>query len=291
MFHSADKGRARHAYPLTHHQDGATRDNPDFVQSLAKGLEILSAFSGGASLGNQQLVNLTGLPKATVSRLTTTLVTLGYLQPDSQSRKLQMGTRVLGMGVTVQREIGLQRVARPFMEALSRELELTVSFGTRDRTGLVFLEVARPPSNARLITNIDVGSVLPLASTSIGLAYIVAAPVKERTQILQSLSKRHKDEWPQLRLNIETAHLEYERQGFIITQKSWGRDVNGVGVPMRLPERNALYAFHCAGPARQLPMPRIRREIGPRLLCMISDIRHAMGEPRSVLVESRNHHP
>lgn len=274
------------------HHVGTPTDNPDFVQSLAKGLEILSAFSGGASLGNQQLVKLTGLPKATVSRLTTTLVTLGYLQPDAQSRKLQMGTRVLGMGVTIQREVGLQRVARPFMEALSRELELTVSFGTRDRTGLVFLEVARPPSSARLVTNTDVGSVLPLASTSIGLAYIVAAPVKERTQILQSLSKRHKDEWPQLRLNIEKAHLEFQRQGFVITQKSWGRDVNGVGVPLQLPERRALYAFHCAGPASQLPLQRIRREVGPRLLGMIGDIRLAMGSPpQSVLVEPQIHQP
>jgi DNA-binding IclR family transcriptional regulator len=275
-----------------HHRSGTTQDNPDFVHSLAKGLEILSAFSDGATLGNQQLVQLTGLPKATVSRLTTTLVALGYLQPDAQSRKLQMGTRVLGMGVTVQREVGLQRVARPFMEALSRKLELTVSFGTRDRTGLVFLEVARPPSSARLVTNTDVGSVLPLASTSIGLAYIVAAPIKEREQILQSLAKRHKDEWPQMRLNIEKAHIEYEQQGFVITQKSWGRDVNGVGVPMLLPNRHVLYAFHCAGPASQLPLQRIRREIGPRLLGMISDIRHAMGEPpQSVLVEPQIHRP
>ncbi|MEO7938731.1 MAG: helix-turn-helix domain-containing protein, partial [Burkholderiaceae bacterium] len=183
-------------------QPGVPHDHPDFVHALAKGLEILSSFSGGALLGNQQLVKITGLPKATVSRLTTTLVTLGYLQLDSQTRKLRMGTRVLGMGVTVQREIGLQRVARPFMEALSKEIDLTVSFGTRDRLSLVFLEVVRPPTRTRLVTNTDVGSVLPLASTSIGLAYIVAAPVKERTQILQSLSRRHKEEWPQMRLNI-----------------------------------------------------------------------------------------
>lgn len=278
--------------PINEPQPGVPQDHPDFVHALAKGLEILSAFSGGALLGNQQLVKITGLPKATVSRLTTTLVTLGYLQPDSQTRKLRMGTRVLGMGVTVQREIGLQRIARPFMEALSRELDLTVSFGTRDRLGLVFLEVARPPAGTRLVTNTDVGSVLPLASTSIGLAYVVAAPVKERAQILQSLSRRHKEEWPQMRLNIEKAHLEYERQGFVITQRSWGRDVNGVGVPMRLPERNALYAFHCAGPASQLPLQRIRREIGPRLLALISDIRGAMdAPPHTVLVEPQIHQP
>lgn len=271
---------------------GASNDHPDFVHALAKGLEILSAFSGGALLGNQQLVQLTGLPKATVSRLTTTLVLLGYLQLDSQSRKLRMGTRVLGMGVTVQREIGLQRIARPFMEALCKDIDLTVSFGTRDRLGLVFLEVVRPHTRTRLVTNTDVGSVLPLASTSIGLAYIVAAPVKERSQILQSLARRHGAEWPRLRQNIEQAHLEYERQGFVISQRSWGRDVNGVGVPMRLPERHALYAFHCAGPASQLPMQRIRREIGPKLLAMIGNIRAAMGEPSlTVLVEPHIHQP
>lgn len=280
------------ARPSEQTRHDPNRDHPDFVHSLAKGLDILSTFSGGALLGNQQLVKLTGLPKATVSRLTTTLVLLGYLQLDSQTRKLRMGTRVLGMGVTVQREIGLQRVARPFMEALSRNIDLTVSFGTRDRTGLVFLEVVRPHTRARLVTNTDVGSVLPLASTSIGLAYIVAAPVKERAQILQSLSKRHPDEWPQLRLNIEKAHQEYERQAYVVTQKSWGRDVNGVGVPMKLRERHALYAFHCAGPASQLPMQRIRREIAPKLLAMIEDIQLAMDEPPDrVLIEPQIHQP
>ncbi|MEO7938598.1 MAG: IclR family transcriptional regulator [Burkholderiaceae bacterium] len=273
-------------------QPAALQDHPDFVHALAKGLEILSAFSGGALLGNQQLVQITGLPKATVSRLTTTLVLLGYLQLDSQSRKLRMGTRVLGMGVTVQREIGLQRIARPFMEALSQDIDMTVSFGTRDRLGLVFLEVVRPHTRTRLVTNTDVGSVLPLASTSIGLAYIVAAPVKERAQILQSLSRRHGAEWPQLRENIEMAHREYERKGYVITQRSWGRDVNGVGVPMPLPASNTLYAFHCAGPVNQLPMQRIRREIAPKLLAMIDRIRVAMGEPpMTVLVEPQVHQP
>ncbi|MBY0409414.1 MAG: helix-turn-helix domain-containing protein, partial [Burkholderiaceae bacterium] len=104
---------------------------PNFVHSLSKGLEILSAFSEGEMLGNQQLVELTGLPKATVSRLTTTLVTLGYLRIDPATRKLLMGSRVLGMGASVQRKIGLQRIARPFMEKLSELTGLTVSMGTR----------------------------------------------------------------------------------------------------------------------------------------------------------------
>lgn len=112
---------------------GKAAHGPNFVHSLAKRLDILSAFSEGEMLGNQQLVELTGLPKATVSRLTSTMVQLGYLRVDPTTRKHLMGTRLLGMGVSVQRKIGLVRVARPFMEAQSRETGLTVALGTRDR--------------------------------------------------------------------------------------------------------------------------------------------------------------
>ncbi len=162
------------------------------------------------------------------------------------------------------------------MERLSQETQLTVSFGTRDRLGLVFLEVIWPPDPRRLVINTDVGSVLPLASTAIGLAYLVAAPVKERAQILQSLRKRHAQDWDKLRPGIERAHEEYRRQGYVVARRSWGRDVSGVGAPFRLKGQNTLYAFHCAGPASALSAAHIRKDIGPRLLAMIDAIADAM---------------
>jgi DNA-binding IclR family transcriptional regulator len=250
--------------------------DPNYVHALAKGLEILSAFAEGEMLGNQELVAHTGMPKATVSRLTSTLVSLGYLRVDPASRKLLMGTRLLGMGASVQRRIGLQRIARPFMERLSRETELTVSLATRDRLGMVVLEFIRPPNSVRLVTNIDAGTVLPIPNTSLGLAYLVGAPVKERAQLLQALSKRYGEDWPRLRQDVETAHQEYERHGWVLSQRSWGRDVTGVGVPLQVETPKGVYAFHCAGPSASVPLARIRKDIGPRLVRMVDDVRIAM---------------
>ncbi|UUZ66587.1 IclR family transcriptional regulator (plasmid) [Polaromonas sp. P1-6] len=247
----------------------------NFVSSLAKGLEILSAFSQGELLGNQQLVARTGFPKATVSRLTSTLIELGYLRLDEQSRKFSMGTRVLGMGASVQRNIGLQRIARPFMEALSEESNATVGMGTRDRLGIVFLEVIRPSRN-RLTVNTDVGSVLPLESTAIGLTYLVAALLAERTRLLERLRRRHADNWEAVRGNIEKAHAEYQRTGFVSSQKSWDREVNGVGVPLFLNERRGLFVFNCAGPSHQLPLQYLKSVLGPRLIETVASIRQAM---------------
>lgn len=156
-------------------QAGADGRRGDFMTSLAKGLEILAAFEVGHPLGNQELVAITGLPKTTVSRITGTLASLGYLRLDEQSRKYSMGARVLGLGASVQRHIGLLRTARPHMQRLADELDIAVILGARDRTGLVFLEVIHPPRNA-LTINTDSGSVVPIERTSIGLAYLVAAP-------------------------------------------------------------------------------------------------------------------
>jgi DNA-binding IclR family transcriptional regulator len=253
--------------------------NRNFVQSLAKGLEILAEFSNGQLLGNQELVVRTGLPKATVSRLTSTLVALGYLRVDPVSRKMLMGARVLSIGANYQRHVALQQVARPWMAKLSEALQMTVSLATRDQLEMVFLEVVKPPPNSiRLVTNTDIGSMMPIACTSIGLAYVVGASVRERSEIVQALSQRHPTEWPTWRKSIERAHLEYERQGFVISQRSWGREVNAVGVPLTLREHQLVAAFHCAGPASLHSLPSLRRRIGPRLRDTVSEIAQAMSD-------------
>jgi Transcriptional regulator len=52
-------------------------------RSLERGIELLRAFGPGAELlGNGDLAERTSLPKATVSRLTRTLVQEGYLEHD-----------------------------------------------------------------------------------------------------------------------------------------------------------------------------------------------------------------
>ncbi len=52
----------------------------NYVTALARGLDVLSCFrSGEKLLGNQDIAKRCGLPKSTVSRLTYTLTTLGYL--------------------------------------------------------------------------------------------------------------------------------------------------------------------------------------------------------------------
>lgn len=256
--------------------DTATPEShrPDFVSSLAKGLEVLAVFERGDVLGNQELVARTGLPKTTVSRITGTLASLGYLRLDERARKYMMGARMLGIGASVQRHIGLQRTARPYMEALAQELDVTVILGARDRTGLVFLELVRPPRN-QLTVNTDSGSVVPIESTSIGLAYLVKAPVIERVRVLESLRRHHPEDWDEVRKTIERAHTDYLRLGFVVSQHTEQGTVSGVGVPLVLGSKG-VYTFACAGPSFELPQSRLTKILGPRLAETVAKIEKAM---------------
>ena len=70
--------------PLRHEllhpiEDMQDENDRQFITALARGLELLRCFTPKHQhLGNQELAQLTGLPKPTITRLTHTLSRLGY---------------------------------------------------------------------------------------------------------------------------------------------------------------------------------------------------------------------
>lgn len=260
----------------------AARPDRKFVTALARGLQILGEFEADVGLGNQELAQRTGLPPATVTRLTHTLTTLGYLRhlPDG---KYCTGAGFLGLSAAVQRTLGVQRIARPYMEALAMELNCTVAMGTRDRNSMIFLEVVRP-NRAGLIFNTDVGSALPIHTTAIGMAYLVATPLAERAELLGLLQEEYAGERDEVRKAVEEAHQSHRRDGFVIRVGSWHRDINGVGVPLKLDSLPNVYSFICTGSSRSMSRKVLREVHGPKLREMVAAVRtHMLSErPRKL---------
>src|SRR5690554_7721401 len=79
--------------------DTPSRNSPDFVEALSRGLSVLRCFTPGVrSLGNLVIAERTGLPRSTVSRIVCTLLTLCYLRYDSVSGRYSPGYAVLELG-------------------------------------------------------------------------------------------------------------------------------------------------------------------------------------------------
>ena len=87
-------GRLRHTAALPD-----PREDRRFITALARGLALLRCFHPRDRwLPHQELVRRTGLPTATVSRLTFTLVSLGYLRHRVEAGEYALSPAVLALG-------------------------------------------------------------------------------------------------------------------------------------------------------------------------------------------------
>jgi Transcriptional regulator len=101
-------------------EDSSTPKDRKYVEALARGLDVLRAFThGSVVLGNQEISRITGLPKATVSRMTYTLTQLGYLCYSQQHEKYQLDSGVLALGYAYVSNLRVRQLAKPYMDAFA----------------------------------------------------------------------------------------------------------------------------------------------------------------------------
>jgi DNA-binding IclR family transcriptional regulator len=246
-----------------------------FITALARGLEVLRAFTPTESLlGNGEIAERTGLPKPTVSRLTYTLTKLGYLAHVERLAKYQLAPAALALGYTALANIRIRQLARTHMQELADYAGAVVALGTRDRLDLIYLELARSKHGAML--RLIQGSRLPIATTAMGRALIAGMPEAERTWLLGYIKRQEGKNWPKVKAGIERALRDFEARGFVVSLGDWERDINAIGVPLTAPDGSGVYAFNCGAPGFQFTRERLEGDIGPRLVNMVRNVEVAL---------------
>ncbi|MAH84537.1 MAG: hypothetical protein CBB68_09430 [Rhodospirillaceae bacterium TMED8] len=90
------------------------------VRSLARGPEVLKVFDANdRGLSNAEIANRTAFPKPTVSRLTFTLLALGYLHLDAETGRYSLHPHILSLGYPVLSPLSIREVARPMMQEMA----------------------------------------------------------------------------------------------------------------------------------------------------------------------------
>ena len=243
-----------------------------FVTALARGLEILRCFEpGDRLLGNQDIARRTGLPKPTVSRLTYTLTRMGYLYYSEKLGKDQLGTAVLSLGYSLLNNMDILKIARPLMQELADYSHTAVAVGARDRLGMVYLKGCLSPE-ATVSLHLEVGTRIPIASTSMGRALLCGLPEGERELLMDHIRKQNEAQWSKNKAGIEQALKDYHDRGFCFSLGEWRKDVNAVGVPMLPVGGSRLLTFNCAAPSFVLRQHMLEDDIGPRLVNLVRSI-------------------
>jgi DNA-binding IclR family transcriptional regulator len=251
--------------------DSVALNDRKFVVALARGLEVLRAFTPSEGLlGNQEIAARTGLAKATVSRLTYTLTTLGYLTRINRLEKYQLAPGALAIGYSTLANMRIRQVAKPHMQALADFTGASVALGTRDRLNAIYVEFCRGKSATML--RLGVGARVPLPTTAMGRALLAATRGKEQQHLLRLVARREGGRWAKIRPGIERALKDVTSRGFSMSVGEWQSDINAVGVPLAPGDGSGVFAFNCGAPAFHFSRSRLENVIGPRLVNMMRNI-------------------
>ncbi|AKM44787.1 IclR family transcriptional regulator [Burkholderia contaminans] len=228
--------------------------------TVERGLEVLHAFRAvRAPLSNAELVRRTGLPKATVSRLTSTLISTGYLRRVGGGRQFELSAGALSIGHAYLEANPVTRLVTPVMQKLADKLDLSVALAVPHRLDMVYIAWRASPKIATL--RLGVGSLLPMESTAVGRAYLYGLPEDARDALIAELLEAAGDDADVVQKNLDAAFADLEQSGVCMSVGEYQRNAYGIAVPIVVGRTQTLMALNCGAVELEPDMTAIRRRV------------------------------
>jgi DNA-binding IclR family transcriptional regulator len=257
--------------------DSKRSGDRQFVVALARGLEILAAFrSREGPLGNRELSDRTGLPAATVSRLTYTLAQLGYLEFNPRQENYDFGSGTLALALVALTRRSIREIASPLMQELANSANANVGLGIRHQRMMLYIEACE--GSGLIGLRLFNGSRIPIITTAMGRAYLARMDEDDREDLLAELKPSFGSEWPTVLVGLQKAMRDMERYGFCTSLGEWQAYINGVGTAIRLSDGSS-YAMNLGGAAQLLPERELVEVHGPKLAAVAQQVRRLMSGP------------
>jgi IclR family pca regulon transcriptional regulator len=204
---------------------------PDFVESLARGLDVLACFDAQhRSMSLTEVASAADLARPTARRLLLTLEELGFVRATAGA--FELTPRVLTLGMAYVASLGLWEVARPHLEDLVRRTSESSSMAQLDGSDIVYVARVSVPKIVAL--RVDIGTRFPAAQTSQGKVLLAALSPDEliRTLALPSRSGLP----PYIGRTDEQLHDELRSvraRGWALADEELAPGVRSVAVPVR----------------------------------------------------------
>ncbi|MFE5687205.1 IclR family transcriptional regulator C-terminal domain-containing protein [Streptomyces sp. NPDC056512] len=242
----------------------------DFVESLARGLAVLTVFGPGrAELNLTDIATATGLARATARRALITLEHLGYVA--SRGRGFWLTPRVLALGFPPLSHLTLPEIATPHMRALSAELHDSVSLTVLDGDDIRY--TARVATSRVMSVNISVGTRFPAFATSMGRVLLADLAPAERAAFLARadlapLTPRTVTGADRLGALLD----DVRHRGHALVDGELEEGLRSVAVPVRDLAGQVVAAVNVATHSSRRDLARVTDEVLPALLATASRI-------------------
>ena len=243
---------------------------PDFVEALARGLDILAAFGvdrRGMSLS--EVAAAAGLTRPTARRLLLTLEELGFVRFSGGT--FELTPKVMNLGMAYVSSLGLWDIARPHMEALVTRTGESSSMAQLDGSDIVY--VARVSVPKLIALRVEIGTHFPAVQTSQGkvllpdqVAAVLAQPSRSGLPTRRHWAGGH----PAGQLRDELA--EVRARGWALADEELAPGVRSVAVPVRDGTGKVRAAMNVTVHAAETTTQRLLNDHLPPLLTTAGQI-------------------
>lgn len=243
----------------------ARRDSgPDFVESIARGLEVIRAFGPRQPVMSLSAVAAAaGLPRPTARRILLTLEELGYAR--AVGGGFELTPRVLDLGMCYVLSRGLWEVARPHMEQLVARTRESSSVAQLDGSDIVYVARVAVPKIVTLA--VTIGTRFPALPTSLGKVLLAALPPGEAERVLAEPTRSGiTAPWQPAADERAAALREVRARGWALTDEQLAPGIRSVAAPLRDGEGRVIAALNVTVHAAETPIEVLTGEYLPLLL-------------------------
>ena len=243
---------------------------PDFVEALARGLDILACFDPHQrTMTLSEVAAATGLARPTARRLLLTLEELGFVR--SSDNAFTLTPKVLSLGTAYVSSLGLWDIARPHLEALVTQTGESSSMAQLDGSDIVY--VARVSVPKIIALRVDIGTRFPAAQTSQGKVLLAALPPDRVAATLTQPSRSGLPAYIGRSFEqLQDELTEVRARGWALADEELAPGVRSVAAPVRDGTGTVRAAMNVTVHAAETTTERLLHEHLPRLLRTAGDI-------------------
>lgn len=243
---------------------------PDFVEALARGLDVLSCFDERhRTMTLSEVAAAADLARPTARRLLLTLQELGFVRVDGSTFALT--PRVLRLGMAYVSSLGLWEIARPHLEDLVRRTGESSSMTQLDGSDIVY--VARVAVPKIITLRVEIGTRFPALQTSQGKVLLAALDADALERTLAEPSRSGLPAFPPRdRRDLEDELAGIRARGWALADEELAPGIRSVAVPVRDRTGAVRAAMNVTVHAAETSVHTLTGEHLPRLLHTAGEI-------------------
>jgi DNA-binding IclR family transcriptional regulator len=222
------------------------------VQSLGRAFAILEEIARHREgIGLADLSKLVGLHNSTTFHLAKTMVSLGYIRQEKDTKRYRVGGPLFALAASALDEIEMVNVATPVLEDLSRETGESSHFAVRMGDAVVVIARTSGPGAFQLTDR--VGVVRPAHCTALGKIILASLRHDQLERYLERVELKPSTEKSITEISVLLREIaEIRRIGLAFDDGEFNTEVRCVAVPVRDFTGQIIGALGISGPIWRL---------------------------------------